>query len=377
MKKTIILATFALFQSCGNNDNLNSTTTSRSSSFNTVYEALAESAPEMGTSSLSQNYWLTSINETITLWSNASTNFMGVSSTSRNPKDYVGDLFDSTVDQSMLERARMPFLMSCCMDILANKTGDLFTEGTQTVTFTNSVVGVCGTQAEVGGMVGETMTFVVTTLSDRTNYDQRIFFDHASNTMFSTEDQWMYIKNNSEVLNFMHIGDTSAGFDGSQIDVKSIAYDKTTGIGSFQGLSNSPDRIYRIYLNPVSDDVRAFAFKTNGSGVVSVNIASTYEDQSHAALSMSYSGLAAPYNTDKTDQRACIATADASIAEDDTVTCTANSKTVLATSGADTLETAVSAFNGATLRSDAAAGSLSDNLPTFNATTILSSAIQL
>ena len=378
MKKTLTLATLVMLQACGNNSGSGGSGGGLTSSFNEVYEAIAESAPEIGSKKFSQNSWSKSINDTISEWNNTDPNFMGVSSTSRNPKDYVGDLFDSTVDQSMLERARMPFLMSCCMDILADKTGDLLTEGTQVITFTNEVVDVCGTEAEVGGMEGSTMTVIVTNLADTTKYDQMVYFDRATNPdMFSNEDQWMYIKNNSSVLNFMHIGDTSAGSDGSEIDVKSIAYDKVTGVGSFQGITNSSDRIYRIYLNPVTDDVRAFAFKTNGAGVVSVNLSSTYENQSHVALSISYSGLSSPYNASVNDERACIATADASIAQNDVATCSANSRTVLASSGADTLETAVQAFSGATLKSDAAAGELDDNLPVFDDTSILSAGIQL
>ncbi len=376
MKRTFVFSALFMLQACGGSSGGGSGA-NLTSSFNDVYEAIEESAPEFGAKKSGGPAWMKSINETITLWNNASTDFMGVSSTSKNPKDYVGDLFDVSVDQSMLERARMPFLMSCCMDILADKTGDLFTEGTQTITFNSSVIGVCGTQAEIGGMVGESFTVEVTNLVDTTNFDQMIFFDHTINPMFSNEDQWMYIKNNASVLNFMHIGDTSAGFDGSEIDVKSIAYNKVTGVGAFQGLTNSNDRIYRIFFDSNADDVRAFAFKTNGAGVVSVNLASTFNDQSHAALSMSYSGLVAPYNVDKVDVQACIATASASIAENDTPTCTANAKTALDSSGADALEAAVGAFNGATLRSDAAAGDVDDNLPSFTAATILSAGIQL
>jgi hypothetical protein len=132
-----------------------------------------------------------------------------------------------------------------------------------------------------------------------------------------------------------------------------------------------------MYLNPVTDDVRAFAYKTNTGKVASVSVATTFDNQDYAALSMSYSGMSSPYDTNKIDVQACIETSDASISAADTSTCAGNSKTALDSSEADTLETAVNAFDGAALRTDAAAGDLDDNLPVFTAATILSAGIQL
>lgn len=372
--------------SCGSN---NSSSSTRVSAFNQAYEQLRESSPTDGASFASIAATESPINfspeATITnaLWSNATLTFMGVSSTQTNPKGYVSNLFDVSVDQSIFERARMPFLISCCLDILANKTGDLFTAGSQTVTFTNAVVGVCGASSDFTDMIGNTITIVVTNLADTTNYDQMIFFNHATNPLFSTSDQWMYVRNNSTTLNFMHVEDTSSGFDGSSISVNSIAYNKSTEGGSFQYVTKqtSDIRLYRILMNPTGDDARIFAYKYSPGGStpeVAVNMASTFDNQDYFALSMSWSDQSAPYDTTLNDGNACIQSSDLSIETDDTLTCTANSKTVLVTSGVSAgIGATTQAINGATYRTDSAAGDMDDNLPTFTAGTILSAGLQL
>jgi hypothetical protein len=380
---SIVLLSF-LF-SCGSDNNTSAT---RTSAFNQAYEQLQESAPSDGSSftNISPNEESTSFAPeaaiTNAVWSNASSTFMGVSSTQTNPKGYVSDLFDESVSQSIFERAKMPFLISCCMDILANKTGDLFTAGSQTITFTNAVVGVCGQSSDFTGMIGNTITIVVTNLSDTTNYDQMIFFDHNTNPLFSDSDQWMYVRNNTTTLNFMHIEDNSAGFDGSSISVNSIAYNKSTEGGTFQYVTKqtSDIRLYRILMDPVGDDARIFAYKfaPTGSKEASVNIASTFENQDYFAMSMSWANQSAPYNVALNDGNACIQSSDLSIDSDNTLTCAGNNKTALATSGVSAgIGATVQAVNGATYRTDASAGDMDDNLPTFTAGTILSAGLQL
>ncbi len=384
----LLSSIFLLFVlcSCGSD---NSTSVTRTSAFNQAYEQLQESAPTDGASfsniATEDNSTNFGPEAAITnaVWANASSTFTGVSSTQTNPKGYLGDLFDASVSQSIFERARMPFLISCCLDILANKTGDLFTAGTQTVTFTSAVVGVCGSSSDFTNMIGNNITIVVTNLVDTTNYDQMIFFNHSTNPLFSDSDQWMYVRNNDTTLNFMHIEDSSAGFDGSAISVNSIAYTKSTEAGTFQYATkqSSDIRLYRILMDPTGDDARIFAYKYSPAGSnpeVSVNIASTFENQDYFALSMSWANQNAPYNVDLSDGNACIQSSDLSIDSDNTLTCAGNNKTALATSGVSAgIGATVQAINGATYRTDAAAGDMDDNLPTFTAGTILSAGLQL
>jgi hypothetical protein len=378
MKYLAILVPLVLLASCGKKSDSSSSAAAPSSDFNEAYERLQESAPELEASKS------TLANKaSLSLWDNATMTFMGVNSAGSNPQGFVTDLVDGSVEQSIFERARMPFLISCCMDILANKTGALFTTGTQTITFTSAVVGVCGESSDFTDMIGEQISIVVTNLSDTTNYDQMIFFDHATNPLFSNADQWMYVKNNDTVLNFLHMEDTSASFDGSDLSISSIAYDKADQDGVFQFISKSTNdtKLFRIFMDAAGDDVRIFAYKRSPNGSnpeVAVNLASTFEEQTQAAISMTWANMSAPYNVALNNGNACIQTSDVSIATDDTLTCAAIGKTVGASSGVLAgIGATVQALNGNTVRTAGAAGDLDDNLPTFDASTILTAGLGL
>jgi hypothetical protein len=384
LMKSLFIPAFLLLASCGN-----SGPGGISSSFNEVFEKLKESAPELSSSKslplIYREYVQDkSINAGISLWNNATASFSGLGSTSMTIKGYVTNMFDQSQDQSIFERARMPFLISCCLDILANKTGDSFTTGSQTITFTSEVIGVCGQASDFTGMIGNNITIVVSNTTDTTYYDQKIFFNHTTNPLFSDSDQWMFVRNNSSVLNFMHVEDTSSGFDGSQISVNSISYNKTTQDGYFQfatKYTTNDAKLYRIYMDAIGDDSRIYAYTAGNLGgpvrEATMNVASTFDNQTYAALSMSYASQNAPYGTDVTDVKACIDTSDSSIETDNTSTCAGNGKTVLDSSGADAIETAVRTLNGGTVRSNAISGALEDNLPAFTDTTILSAGIQI
>lgn len=376
MKKSIMTMTALLtLASCGDSGGIGG---AESSIFNEVFEKLKESAPEF---SAKKSYGvLTSDKAALDNWDNSTLTLQGLGSGSYNPKELAGDMLDESVEQSIFERAKMPFLISCCLDVLASKSGDLFTTGTQTVTFTNDVVGVCGDESDFTGMVGEEITISVSNLSDTTNYDQMIFFDHTANPLFSDSDQWMYVRNSTAQLNFMHIEDTSAGFDGSQISVNSISYDKTTESGFFQFATKygtSDVKLYRIFMDSASDDARIYAHLNHPAGTrtVSLNMASTFNNQTEVGVSMSWTNQSVPYDTDLTNGNACISTSTGAIQTDNTTSCAG--KTVPAVSGDSAIETAVQSLDGSTIRTEALAGDLADNLPSFTANTILSASLGL
>jgi hypothetical protein len=376
MKKSIMTMTALLtLASCGDSGGIGG---SGSSVFNEVYEKLKESAPVFAAK---RSYGVLAHDKAaLTNWDNSTLTLQGLGSGNYNPKELAGDLLTESVEQSIFERAKMPFLISCCLDILANKTGDLFTTGSQTITFTSDVVGVCGSASDFTGMVGEEITIVVSDLADTSNYDQKIFFDHTTNPVFSDSDQWMYVRNSTSQLNFMHIEDTSAGFDGSQVSVNSISFDKVTESGFFQFATKygtNDVKLYRIFMDSANDDARIFAhlFNPTGSKSVSLNLASTFENQTEVGVSMSWAAQNAPYNVDLTDGNACVSTTTGAIQTDNTTSCAG--KTVLAVSGAAAAETAVQSLNGGTIRTAAISDGLADNLPSFNATTILSAGLGL
>ncbi len=368
--------------SCGDSGGVGG---SGSSVFNEVYEKLKESAPEF---SAKKSYGvLTSDKVALSNWDNAARTLQGLGSDNYNPKDLAGDLIDESVEQSIFERARMPFLISCCLEILANKTGDLFTTGTQTVTFTSEVVGVCGSASDFSGMIGQDITIVVSDLTNTINYDQKIFFDHISNpTIFPDSDQWIYVRNSATQLNFMHIEDSSApDFDGSDLSVSSISFDKATESGFYQSASKysaNDVKLYRIFMDSASDDARIYAHLFNPSGTksVSLNMASTFDNQTEVGVSMSWANQSAgnpadPYHAALVNGNACVSTSTGLILTNDTSTCAG--KTVLNVSGASATETAVQSLNGGTIRDAAENNDLAANLPSFNATTILSAGLGL
>ncbi len=408
MKKSPILfgLSLSLLASCGSDDSAPAASATVSSDFNAVYERLRDSAPAMASSlAFTQNNYdddrfvkdedenfvekkKITIMAAITdnLWnpttSTQDDDFMGVGSTSTNLQGFVTNLMDESYDQSIFDRARMPFVISCCLDILAPKTGSLFTDGTHSITFPSSIVGVCGSQALLGNMVGQTISIQVSTLStaNQTNYDQKIFFDHNTNPAFSEVDQYMYIRNNATTLNFAHIEKNVSSGD---VFASTIAFNKSTYGGSFQygSKGTNENTIFRIFMDPANDDARILAYKKAvGTGMnATLTMASTFSNQTHVALSASWASQQAggAYATDTTNANACIATSTASIQSDNTLTCSTNSKTVTASGSATTPTAAIDAVNTTTLFNDAASGAFYDNLPTFTNSTIFTAGLGL
>jgi hypothetical protein len=362
---------------------------STSNDYNQVYEALKESAPEISTTSTRSFSGLRSssgpsIRTSLTTdWDETTTGFTSVNSDSSTLKEFISDLFNADVDQSIFERAKMPFLITCTLDMLGKKSGSLFTSGTQEMTMASSVVGVCGSESDFtndsGSMIGSTVNAVVTNLTDNTYYDQMIYMSGDSNSQFGGNDQWMYIRNTSTTLNFMHIEVDSTD---TNVSVSTISYDKATEGGSFQYVTKygtNDASIYRILMSPEIDEARVFAYKyiPDSSRDVALSVTSTFTNQDYAALSIEWANQNSPYTTTLSGGAACIKTSDSSIEVDDTATCSTNSKTAAAVSTSSSVQTAVQSFSAATVRTDAESKAIAAKLPTFTASTILTAGLSL
>jgi len=367
------------FNSCSKDDE---TTTTTTSDVNEAYEQLVESGPQFSNTSLKLNSSDgPEVMAALANWDNATESFTGVNSSATNPQSFVSGMFDDSVDQSIFERAKMPFLMACTLDVIGVKDADgLLVTGTKTVTFTaSSLVGVCGTAADFAGLSGQDMTITIENVSDTTNYDQRIIFPDAA--PFTGNEQWIYIRNNSTTLNLLHV---EYATDASSITTSALSYNKDTQYGVFQHtakFTTSDVRVYRIVMDPANDDVGVLAYKYSvggGNPEVTFHAASTFENQDFAALSMSWANQQAPYDTDLSDGNACIDTSSGAIETDNTLTCAGNSKTALATSTFSAgIGAAAVALNIATVRSNADDQTISTFLPSFTAATILSASLGL
>lgn len=400
MKYTKITALLPLIfaTGCGSGVTSGGTGSTASNVFNAAFQNISSASPEMATSSFSAvlklRNQLRSNSTTPTasmrsammtsslsaLWDNAdTTNFMTAGSGSSNPRGFAMSMFeiDSSSQQSIPDRAKTPFLIACTLDILGEKTGDLLNTGTQTFTFTRSALeGICGSNADFGNgaMWGQGGQIVVGTPGDTTNYDRFIKMLGADNPIFSSSDQWMYIRNNDSVLNFMHIEKQA-----TSVMIDSLAYNKTTQVGMFQLADKSAgqESVLRVYFDIINDEARALGYKKDvgGSRTATINVAMPFSSQDFAAMSLAWTGMGGAYTTDLADGAACVQTSDASLETDNSLTCAATGKTALAAAGASGLKTAVAALNGTTIASDADAGDLGTTLPTFNAGTILSAAL--
>jgi hypothetical protein len=395
MKKALLAILGCSLISCGSDTE---SSTRASSDINAAYENLVEAAPEVTVSfgltkrmTYEKQPESVMFADTLTgLWDNASLTFPDINGgNDQNIEGFVANSLDASLDQSPLERVKMPFLIACCMDILAAKTGDTFTVGAdQTLTFTNAVVGVCGEASDFTGMIGETLTYTVTNTTDTTNYDQMIHMDSAENSMFGTEDQWIYIRNNSTTLNLMHAADQSVGEDGSEISVGTISYDKSDQRGIFQFYTKytaSDVKLFRIYFDETANDSNILVYKYNPGGSneeVAMSLASTFANQTHTAIAIGWDNVGGAYpDPAGSVAGACILNSNSTIVggSDGTLGCSANSKTAQDISGliGGGIGADAQAVNGATIRTDAAAGDMDNNLPTFNASTIETAAIGL
>lgn len=132
-------------------------------------------------------------------------------------------------------------------------------------------------------------------------------------------------------------------------------------------------------MDPTENIARIFAHSTivSNSATNTFVITSTFDDQIQAAISISWSNIQAPYDTDLTDGNACLNATTGLIADDNTLTCTTINRTTLASSGASSIISDLASLNTNTVFTNANNGSLSDNLPTFDESTILSASFGL
>jgi hypothetical protein len=357
---------------------------------NTVYSSIQSAAPDFSTttaasfSTSSQGNFETfaAVGSNLSV-ANSFTSVDG-GATNKTPLQYIESLYGNSSQNSIFKRAKMPFLISCTVDTLATRGNALYATSQTSMVMSSSVVGVCGSASDfMGGsgssLVGTTVTFTIANLADTTNYDQIITMPGSSNSQFGGNDQYMYIRNNSSTLNFMHI---EVKTDNSEVTVSVLHYNKATSSGHFQYATKSGTHnysVYRIYLDAVSNVGRVYTHHNMGSGIsVSTHAGSTFYNQSFAALSVSWVGMTSHTSATLTDANACMAltTAPPSVSTDNTLVC--NGQTISAVSGASALVTSNSTMDGSTIRtwaSTPAQGAL--KFPTFTSSTILTSSFGL
>ncbi len=254
--------------------------------------------------------------------------------------EYVEKMYSDDVDNAVFSRANTPFLIVCTLDALAAKTGGIINNGTQTFTINTSQLSACGSaddyQGAGGSMNGETITAVISTPADTTYYDSYIIMSGASNPVFGGNDQFMYFRKTATSLNFAHYETDDSGSP-TEISASWLTWDIATSTGAFQYISRNAyvENLFRIAYNPVDDDARVYTYVNNvaGPSIVATSAASTVASQTQAAFSFSWSGQSG--GSSGTDANGCLNIGGlSSLATDNTLTCSGNSKTVMAASTA-------------------------------------------
>jgi hypothetical protein len=262
----------------------------------------------------------------------------GGGSTTESLIQYVEKMYSDELDDSVFSRAHSPFLIACTIDALAAKTGDILNNGTQTLTIRASQLSACGTAADYtgagGSLDGETVTAVISSTADTTYYDSYIIMDGATNPMFGGADQFIYFRKTATTLNFAHIEMDDSGSP-TNVSATWLNFDLESESGNFQYLSRYPsgDQFYRISYDLGNNDARILTH-SSGSGTVMTTIAaSTATSQTQAAFSFSWAGQGLG---DTVDANGCLdINGLTALDTDNTLTCTGNSKTVVASSVAD------------------------------------------
>jgi hypothetical protein len=371
-----LLSTFAI--GCGGSHSVLYDTASTSNSFADAYDALVETAPTFGARTNFLSNLVVTGNELApladisnTAWDSLQSNFFSFGTSPTTFKNFVTDIFDESKDQSVMNRARMIFLIACTLDTLANKTNGTYSAGAQSITIDNSVVGVCGSESDYSRLIGETINFEVSHLVASTNFDVLIDMPTIGNPF--TTSQWMYIKNNSTTLNLLHIEDGSAG-DGAEIQASSITFNKLTESGAYQMASKgtSGERLYRIFMDQTLNQARLFAYMKANEGAtptVSLSVASDFSPQTHIHLNMSWSGFIDDYAGTISDATGCVDVATLSLETGSSSNCIANNATDA--SNGIALSLGLSILDSAFV-TKADTGELENKLPTFDASDFLS-----
>ncbi len=292
--------------------------------------------------------------------------------------EYIEKMYSDSNSNAIFSRANTPFLIACTIDALATKTGDLYDSGSQTMTVDADELSQCGSSSDYGGVDGTSVVAVFAATADTTLYDNYVQMTEASNPQFGGNEQYMYVRNNSTTLNFAHyeMDDVASP---TSVSVTYLQYNKSTGAGTFQYISKNSNvyNLFRIAMDPVSNDMRVFTYVLNDVGstdqLIITSGASTSSSQTHAAMSFSWENVGA---ADMADGNACLAISGAaSIQADNNLTCAANSKTVAAASTASALITHATSTRSiadlALYGSSSAAGD--DVIATFDDTNILTS----
>lgn len=251
---------------------------------------------------------------------------------------YVEKMYNDELADSVFSRAASPFLIACTIDALAAKTGDILDNGTQLLTIRVSQLSACGSASDymggAGSLDGETVTAVISPTADNTYYDSYIIMDGAANPMFGGGDQFIYFRKTATTLNFAHIEMNDSGAP-TEVSATWLNFNIEDESGDFQYLSRFPsgDQFYRISYDLANNDARILTHSSGGVPVMTTMAASTATSQTQAAFSFSWAGQGL---ADTVDANGCLdINGITALDTDNTLTCTGNSKTVVASSVAD------------------------------------------
>lgn len=390
----LVLATTLVCLSCTKNADDTASSSTSPNVVNQVYSTLKSATPDFATSSSivilndSTVGPLTSVGANLSS-SNTFPDIDNPGTINKTGMEFLGGLLGSTSQNSVFWRAKTPFLIACTIDALATRGNALYSTSQTSVTLPSSIVGVCGSASDFSGggggsLIGTSVTMTIADLADTTYYDQYIEMPGSSNTQFGGADQWIYVRNNSSVLNFMHVeintGNTS-------VSVNTLHYDKSTNSGFYQYVSKSTgggEYAYRIYMNSTDDKTRVVAswkMSTGQAHTILAHIGSSFSSQTSAALSISFTGLGGGGATALDNGNACIdiSANPPTVSSDNTLTC--GSQTLASAIGAiagHAMPTAVNGLNISTMRTWASTPTTgATKYPSFTDSTIVSAGLGL
>jgi hypothetical protein len=370
-------------------DNPTGTSGSSANVINQVYSSLQSAAPDFTTARSLARVQDGEIQAMAAIGTNLSTTSVFPSvenpgSLSMTGMEYLNVLLGASTDNSVFTRAKTPFLISCTVDALAAKGDALYSTAQTSFVLSSAVVGPCGSESDYNGgggsLIGSTVTLSIADLVDTTNYDQLITMPGGSNPQFGGNDQYIYVRNNTTDLNFLHV-EINAG--NTSFSINSLHYNKTNKSGYFQYVSASTgggQYAYRIYMNPTANSSRVFVSwkMTNAPAhTILALIGSTFENQTSAALSMSVTGLGGATAFDNANACINISVTPPTVSTDDTLVCgTQTLAGAVGAVGVNSIPTAVASLAAGTIRTWASTpGTGATKFPSFSDTTIASAGL--
>lgn len=315
--------------------------------------------------------------------------YPGSSGTDVTPLAFLEAMFsDSTTapDDAIFKRANMAFLIACVLDSSATAGNALYSTSQTSILMNSSAMSAkCGASTELNNLNGQTISFTIADLGTTTNYDQKITMTAAmgnNNTLFGGVDQYMYVRNNATVLNFLHVETKSAD---SQAFASFVSYNKSTGEGRFQyaSISANVKHLYRIFVDPSANTTSVLTYNATSAKSMRIYARSTAANQTQAAISMTWAGMATTggASASLTDGNACMnISGTASVVTDDTLTCGTGAPTLPgAASDANTILTAFGLVGAGKVHTDISALTTTNTgaayAPSFNSTTITSTGL--